>query len=573
MNSKKIPGWPVHLSSLYIPQEVLLQPDKTPLEILMLHHDKHLRQLKELNQCKIADLEAELEKLDVSSSEQDAEQMERLCEAISQLEDETGGAYDDMASRSQAREALLFFGADERCWDTPSRFLSGGLQRKVQLAVAYNPVDMLLLDEPTNFLDISGLIQLRRFISTCMERNTIVVVVSHDVDLINDCATDVIHLTQHSLMHYPGNYRDFLGYKRQKDLYRLRECVALQKKRDAMLQTLDHLKKQPVPKRGGSKKKGRAIESMKKKIEKQGIEHDKKGHRWKQQKAGTGIKEGSINSIDASSRSHLPHSELLKRPEADVAPVPDKAVQFVFRGVTSTWGEPLIVATDVGHGYSSTAAVRSSDMELTSDVKKPGFLFDCVDMCINEGSTTCILGANASGKSTLLRLLVKREQPLEGKVHHAHGISIGYFDQLVVDSMLQTDSDSETALSLLTKRFPKKTEKHLRGELTAFGISPDRAVAKIRFLSGGERCRVCLATLMLDNPQILIMDEPSSHLDVESVEALIYGLKHWNGTTVIVSHDVHLIRSLGGFCHVIMPHEGKVRRVVDIDAYIKTFRV
>jgi ATPase subunit of ABC transporter with duplicated ATPase domains len=112
--------------------------------------------------------------------------------------------------------------------------------------------------------------------------------VSHDVDLINDVATDVIHFYNRSLKYYPGNYRDFKAYKLQNDLHTLRENAALEKKRDSLMQTIDNLKKQPVPKRGGAKKKGRAIESAKKKLEKQGLTRDEQGHRWSAQTAGSG---------------------------------------------------------------------------------------------------------------------------------------------------------------------------------------------------------------------------------------------------------------------------------------------
>lgn len=251
-----------------------------------------------------------------------------------------------------------------------------------------------------------------------------------------------------------------------------------------------------------------------------------------------------------------------------------------FRNTSSTWGVPLIMAMDVGHGYgvdatSFTEKIEEVDSSRSGIVKKPGFLFDCVDLCIDEGSVTCVLGANGIGKSTLLRLLAKKETPLEGKIHHAHNVNIGYFDQHAVDYLIDVHSDKTmTALSLLKESFPTKTEQDIRGQLTAFGLSPKQTATNVQFLSGGERSRLCLATLMLNDPQVLIMDEVTSHLDVESVEALVYGLKRWNGTVIMVSHDANFIRSLGGTCYVIMKEEGKIRRIPDgIDSYLKTFRI
>jgi ATP-binding cassette subfamily F protein 3 len=173
-----------------------------------------------------------------------------------------------------------------------------------------------------------------------------------------------------------------------------------------------------------------------------------------------------------------------------------------------------------------------------------------------------------------LRILTQKEQPLEGKVHHAHNVKVAHFDQHAVDDLIDCNTNQVvTALSLLVGRFPEKTDKDIRGELSSFGLSPKQASTNVRFLSGGERSRLCLAALMLEDPHVLVMDEPTSHLDVESVEALIYGLKHWNGTLVLVSHDANFLRSLEGNCHVIMQDEGKIRRIPEgIDSYLKTFR-
>ena len=129
-------------------------------------------------------------------------------------------------------------------------------------------------------------------------------------------------------------------------------------------------------------------------------------------------------------------------------------------------------------------------------------------------------------------------------------------------------------ISYLAERFATKTEQDIRGELTSFGLGPAQATTSIQFLSGGERSRLCLVNLMLENPPVLFLDNPTSNLDVESVEALAYGLNRWNGTLVIVSHDANFIRSLDCKCYVIIPKEGKLRRVEGgIDAYLKAFTV
>jgi ATPase subunit of ABC transporter with duplicated ATPase domains len=163
--------------------------------------------------------------------------MQALCEQISALEeDQQSQGHQDAVVRQHAEEALRFFGFDEDTWDIPSVELSGGYLKKVVLACALScQNDLLLLDEPTNFLDVEGLLQLRRLISICTERNTTVLMVSHDVDLVNEVATDIVHMFGNRLNYYPGNYRDFVGYRAQQDLHSLRQNEEEPRRRESKL--------------------------------------------------------------------------------------------------------------------------------------------------------------------------------------------------------------------------------------------------------------------------------------------------------------------------------------------------
>ncbi len=427
---------------------------------------------------------------------------------------------------------------------------------------------------------MEGIIQLRGLIKTMMDQNTTVILVSHDVNLINSVATDTVHFHNKILTYYKGNYIDFLLQKNEHDLHLNRQQNALDKQRGSMLKSIDKMKKQSssTASQKGSQKLSKAVNSRKKKLERHGIEKDEYGHRSTVQGSGSGIRPGSINSLDASTRKKLDHGQMLKRMELNVAPVPDKAVQFNFRTSSSTWGEPLISALNVGHGFHTTDNNSSPPPQTrntaTFGVKKDGILFDSVDLCIEEGSTVCILGENSCGKTTLLKILTKEiQQPIEGEVHHAHNVNVCYLDQHKVDDLLaeaSTSSNKMNSLSLLMEMYPKKTQEEIRKELINFGINHQQSLTNIQFLSGGERCRLCLAMMMLQDVHVLVLDEPSNHLDPESVEALAYGLKAWNGTVVMVSHDVHLIRLLEGTCYVLMEQMGKLRRLEGgIDSYLQ----
>lgn len=287
----KIPGFPPHISTFYVPQEVMCPGSKTPIELVLGHHDTFKQHSAITIQTRIEELEEKLESIDVTIQD-NSETVEEICEQICSLEDERDGGYDTTAIRHQVEESLSFFELDESWWNVPSENLSGGQRKKVLLACAlFCRSDLLLLDEPTNHLDISGLVQLRRLLAMCSskDRNTTVLLVSHDVDLVNDVSTDVIHFSDELLGYYPGNYSDFVGYKNQKETRLMRQSHSLEKRRDQLMHNIDNMKKKNAGRKGVGKKKGaKSIESHKKKLEKCGIEKDEKGHRWTQQKACTG---------------------------------------------------------------------------------------------------------------------------------------------------------------------------------------------------------------------------------------------------------------------------------------------
>ena len=218
-------------------------------------------------------------------------------------------------------------------------------------------------------------------------------------------------------------------------------------------------------------------------------------------------------------------------------------------------------------------------------VKRPGYLFDCVDLCVEEGSVYCLLGP-ALHTVSLLKLLAKKQnvKPTEGTVHHASGLTIGYYGQNNAEEpdgfggMNTTRPIENTVLEVLLELFPAQNEQTIRGHLTSFGLSPtSQAKTPLACLSGGEYFRFQLAKMMLTKPHVICLEHPTSQLDVESVEALSYGVRHWNGTVILICQDANFLRSLHTVnMYVIIPEEGKVRRIVDdgtmkgMDSYLQS---
>ncbi|MGZ6242532.1 MAG: ABC-F family ATP-binding cassette domain-containing protein [Candidatus Binataceae bacterium] len=147
-----------------------------------------------------------------------------------------------------------------------------------------------------------------------------------------------------------------------------------------------------------------------------------------------------------------------------------------------------------------------------------------------------LLGANGNGKSTLMKLLAGRLEPMAGEVSKSSKLRIGYFAQHQAEEL---DLSATPLLELGRRKVGQ--EKDLRAHLGAFGFSQERAETRISSLSGGEKARLLFALMAVERPHILLLDEPTNHLDMDSREALTESLNAFDGAVVIVSHDPYIL--------------------------------
>jgi ATPase subunit of ABC transporter with duplicated ATPase domains len=278
--ARKISGFPLHVSPILVPQEVFGCNELSPVQFLIQHHEAIKGQSKEGNKASISSLEEQIDNLDTDADDYE-QQMEDLYNLIAELEDTDENEESDMiVERAQA--ALQFFGVSQSTFDTSTAQLSGGILKKIALAaVLMEKQQLILLDEPTCHIDVDGILQLRRLMSDLLEAKATIVLISHDVDLMNDAATHVIHFHNHKLEYYQGNYHDFVKYRTEVIKHQIRQAGALEKQRTSMVNTIDNLKQKSkgTESRAAKKKLDRAIESKKKKLERHGVEKNELGHR------------------------------------------------------------------------------------------------------------------------------------------------------------------------------------------------------------------------------------------------------------------------------------------------------
>ena len=163
-------------------------------------------------------------------------------------------------------------------------------------------------------------------------------------------------------------------------------------------------------------------------------------------------------------------------------------------------------------------------------------LFRNLNLSIRRGEVVGLLGANGTGKTTLLKIINRHLRPDSGRIHYGAKVSIGYYDQEqhVLD-------DNNTIFDEISNAYPKLTNTRIRNVLAAFLFTGDRVFQQIGTLSGGEKGRVSLAKLMLSNANFLILDEPTNHLDIQSREILEDAINDYEGTVFYVSHDRYFI--------------------------------
>ena len=212
--------------------------------------------------------------------------------------------------------------------------------------------------------------------------------------------------------------------------------------------------------------------------------------------------------------------QLARMDLVELAPKDEKNIRLRFASEEESTGN-VIEAKDVDFSYG--------DREL---IKNLSFL-------VRRGERVMFLGANGTGKSTLMKLINMMMPPKAGRITLGYNIKIGYYDQ---ENRGLTDSN--TVFGELREAYPDKTDLELRSTLALFLFDADDIQRSVSTLSGGERARLTLAKLILKKVNLLVMDEPTNHLDIGSCEALESALVAFDGTIVAVSHDRYFINKI-----------------------------
>jgi ATP-binding cassette subfamily F protein 3 len=225
------------------------------------------------------------------------------------------------------------------------------------------------------------------------------------------------------------------------------------------------------------------------------------------------------NTKAAQAQSKLKQIDRMERVEAPVND--EKKIDFQFPQPQRS-GLRVIKLAGVDHAYGANVVYQGLNFEA------------------ERGQRIVLVGPNGAGKSTLLKLLADVLTPQGGTRTLGHNVKSGYYSQYRVD-MLKTDRN---VLDEALDTPQRVTEQFVRTLLGCFLFRGDDVFKSVGVLSGGEKSRLALVKLLLDPPNLLLMDEPTTHLDMSSIDALAYALDQFQGTLIFISHDVYFIRAL-----------------------------
>jgi ATP-binding cassette subfamily F protein 3 len=417
--------------------------------------------------------------------------LERYGNAVEEFEHR--GGY-DLEARAQAVLTGLGIGPD--AWQQPVESFSGGWKMRIGLAkiLTISP-DVLLLDEPTNHLDLESIIWLEEWLAS--EFKGALLMTCHDRDFMNRIVNRIIEVAAQGVTTYSGNY-DF--YLREREIRREQLLASFRRQQEMLAKEEDF-----IARFAARVSHAAQVQSRVKKLEK-------------------------IERIQLPPEQKIVRFEFAEPPRSgdDVVWMDSLAKSWLLDGTGGT----------AGHGRPSVAGAKDGAGGTAEGPRKS--VFGGVSGVIRRQEKIAVVGVNGAGKSTFLKVLAGQVEPSGGTVRIGAGVLPGYFSQHSMELLNPELTVFETVQAVI----PTGNIGVIRNLCAAFLFQGDDVDKRIANLSGGEKSRVVLATLLAQPLNFLILDEPTNHLDIQSIEVLLEALQKFTGTVILVSHDRRFLRLL-----------------------------
>jgi ATP-binding cassette, subfamily F, member 3 len=199
--------------------------------------------------------------------------------------------------------------------------------------------------------------------------------------------------------------------------------------------------------------------------------------------------------------------------------------------------------------FEAKGFLEAKDLSFSYPGREP--LFSNLSFSIKNGARLAIIGKNGKGKSTLLNLIYGFLNPSSGTISRHPKVEIGYFGQMNIDRL----NGDRSVVDEITQANPALSISEVRSICGAMAFSSDLALKKVKVLSGGERARVSLGKILAKPCNLLLLDEPTHHLDLESIEILLREIRNFKGAVIVVTHDEFVLSQFA--TEIVAFHHGK----------------
>ena len=505
----------------------------------------------------------------VEGGDYSEEALEALGEAQTQFEEKGGYTAEETVSK-----VLGGLGFDvKKDLDRPCSDFSGGWQMRIALArLLLSGPDVLFLDEPTNHLDSAARAWLATYLASY---EGTLVLVSHDTAMLKRACDSIAEITGDApTADKPGSGRRLETYKscsfdqwRQQRAERAQRWVSTYERQKEEERDLEDF----IRRFGAKASKATQAKDREQKLKRLREEMVDRPPRDVIDLAATLADE--VEALKRAQRDGAPEENLGDTVASPLLKVRGGPV-LRLPSPPPCGARPVALAgADVGwpnEGETLARRARRSDDELDMDeIEDATVIVKNVDLTIEREMRLVVRGANGAGKSTLIKALAGAMPLVGGERIEDDRLALGYFRQDLSQELPQDKTALEVAVETARRDGDDMTsEQRVREVLGALGLKGEMALRLVGSLSGGEKARVALACFVLTPQNVLILDEPSNHLDVDTVAALAGGLNAFEGAIVVISHDRAFVEELRP-THVLTVADGAAtlekRELVDAD--------
>ena len=431
---------------------------------------------------------------------------------------EIAGGYD---YETRIRMVLTGLGFRPDAWGQPLSQLSGGQKTRVLLGrLLLEAPDLLILDEPTNHLDVQTIEWLE---NTLTSWPGAVLVVSHDRYFLDRVANTIWEMSTAGVETYRGNYSAYLTQRQDRWERLQREYEAFQER---VAKEMDFIRRNIAGQRtqmawGKLSRLSREVEAV---------------------RVG-GL--GAIGDLGSKGWSQISSELDLRRPASTLG-----ELQAAIAALPAPTRPPVVNMRLSAAYRSGNIVLRAADLT----VGYPGrALFTVDELELHRLETAALIGPNGTGKTTLLKVILGTLEPLAGSLTLGASLKVGYFAQA------QEALNPEATVIDELLRHKEMPISEARNYLARYLFRGDDVFSQISTLSGGERARLALAILVLEEANFLLLDEPTNHLDIMSQEVLQSALESFNGTILLVTHDRYLVDRLASQVWELRQDDGPMR--------------